>query len=1203
MNTKYPINGRYTSLGDLVQEYGKYSAWPTCIQTIISNNDDDDELLNDEQSQETEDDEITLAKKFYWNSKNQPFVDLVFGDSDNAIVPYELVWFDDIYSKTKKDLNSKRYKLIQEIDSCIFSFGREVRAREIQAYDKNKEVGIPFRFVVADRYGSKPDRYYFNYKTSSGEAVVMYALRNIIETCNNNNLDASILLFGSQKQGLKIYDDNFQNEIGNLNVLNPVQVQVIQSNVAYIIKDESYLEKNGQKYYFIFPSLFTYDTLKLYDQYKEPSLYQYDYDDTGIFEDIETLELSPKAYTLLGNFVWSKKHIQYINYTSDKKPILNTPFELYGKDSYEITLHLKFNNSTATPTVNHELKINDSLLEQAIIYFVSSFDLDNFLDQDGKIISPTLKDKTDYSYKYIHTNNVAYKLLYFCKLFLNSQRYYYSYVTAMRFIRISTLSYAGEQPILRCDLGIYQIVESITIINAVHDYMTALPPGPLSLDTTIKIDVTAKIKYEGMQFPNEETFPLILTFNTIKIWSENEGGNPEEQNNWVRLISPGSAINQNGIIGDRYTTGNFLELKYEDEYNILHGVTDGSLGTLIWPNNDNTLKVQDLNTLNSLKKGGKKEYVADTFDNHIISNLQDAISSNISPFGCLRIHTVYSSDTDETIENSSYYIDVSILRVKNYYYESSQQDAIENTELNMYYNPVGNNGTNIPNTPLTIIKVLNNNDIYANDINSLNSVFNQYVIPKEINGVQLRELYLRIKSLNGTYLHFASGAKKINSASGSNDEFAMDKTFTIEGYNGNAWISLTNNSSPDNNNKQYSINFNDSTFNSCSFVRIKLNITDSPIYYLKVSDYDTTNLNTFTVKPLFTIDNQSIEQNLCTDATLTDGNMNISYLLYNSDGNNNLINDALNFSEDRSYNLNNILLYFKLTSVWSNNTTSPRNYTNTGSTIYIYYKTSNNNDFQIKTGKPIFNEISLNDIQNNSQIYVAFNPIYYIGLTPASLIPQSPDNIKLTKIYYKNNSTEANKDNIENNYLIGAFNTKNIYLKADSFIINNNNLISYINSNKNTDFIAKLKINNQYTFITNDMYNDIILDNIKFKNATNNIYKITLENITNSVTPSASQKCVKIFFDNINLLNNLEVKNNDNPVTLTPDNTNQFYYILCNQNDTLKITCNFQSNGTYKFYGIYDSINTAGNNLTSPGDTKQITINNNTTIICKTELI
>jgi hypothetical protein len=139
--------------------------------------------------------------------------------------------------------------------------------------------------------------------------------------------------------------------------------------------------------------------------------------------------------------------------------------------------------------------------------------------------------------------------------------------------------------------------------------------------------------------------------------------------------------------------------------------------------------------LNSLKKGGKKEYVADTFDNHIISNLQDAISSNISPFGCLRIHTVYSSDTDETIKNSSYYIDVSILRIKNYYYESSQQDAIENTELNMYYNPVGNNGTNIPNTPLTIIKVLNNNDIYANDINSLNSVFNQYVIPKEINGV------------------------------------------------------------------------------------------------------------------------------------------------------------------------------------------------------------------------------------------------------------------------------------------------------------------------------------------------------------------------------------------------------------------------------------------------------------------------------------
>ena len=28
MNTKYPINGRYTTLGDIIHEYGRYSALP-----------------------------------------------------------------------------------------------------------------------------------------------------------------------------------------------------------------------------------------------------------------------------------------------------------------------------------------------------------------------------------------------------------------------------------------------------------------------------------------------------------------------------------------------------------------------------------------------------------------------------------------------------------------------------------------------------------------------------------------------------------------------------------------------------------------------------------------------------------------------------------------------------------------------------------------------------------------------------------------------------------------------------------------------------------------------------------------------------------------------------------------------------------------------------------------------------------------------
>ena len=37
MNTKYPLNGRYTSLGDIVQEYGKYSQWPSEISKDMKN--------------------------------------------------------------------------------------------------------------------------------------------------------------------------------------------------------------------------------------------------------------------------------------------------------------------------------------------------------------------------------------------------------------------------------------------------------------------------------------------------------------------------------------------------------------------------------------------------------------------------------------------------------------------------------------------------------------------------------------------------------------------------------------------------------------------------------------------------------------------------------------------------------------------------------------------------------------------------------------------------------------------------------------------------------------------------------------------------------------------------------------------------------------------------------------------------------------
>ena len=249
MNTKYPINGRVATLNDLVHEYGAYSIWPK-----------------------------NSKYKLFDTSKimPQPFQNLVFKDTldaNNKFVgkrPYEIVYFDNVYSTTERDTTGKQMKIVQKSDSAVFSdlYPGGISGHE---YIKAGDVVNPgniiigkygFKFIVASQNGKK--QYYYNYRTSTGEATVMYALRNIIRI-------------------LKEYISN-NNTSGNIDNILKTKLQQL-----FISKEDN-------------------DSANEYQPFNDI---------------IENNELKSDAYKYLGDFIWTYKNINIENYTRTEQSILN----------------------------------------------------------------------------------------------------------------------------------------------------------------------------------------------------------------------------------------------------------------------------------------------------------------------------------------------------------------------------------------------------------------------------------------------------------------------------------------------------------------------------------------------------------------------------------------------------------------------------------------------------------------------------------------------------------------------------------------------------------------------------------------------------------------------------------------------------------------------------------------------------------------
>lgn len=1029
MNTKYPINGRVTTLNDIVHEYGASSSWPkTTVYRFI---DTPEKIVS------------------------QPFQNLVFKntlDANNKFVgerPYEIVYFDNVYSTTERDITGKHMKIIQKNDSDVFSglypggmSGHEyIKAGDVANPLKIIEGKYGFKFIVASQDNRK--QYYYNYRTSTGEATVMYALRNIIKI-------------------LKKHD----------------------------IKDLSNF----------FQSLFIPDKTKEEEQWYHE-----------INNIINNNELKSDAYKYLGDFIWTYKNIKIKNYTTTEQSILN----IAVKKGY-----LKLHDNNINININ-------TLLDN-----IWNFSKDN-----------------NYSYNQESDYN---QLKYYLNIFANSQRFFVSYVTGFRFGKISNKSYLQIEPVLRCDLGILQIYESIIIISAIHDWQTALPAGEIKYETSINIILQYKIKYKNLQTYSSPITTTIgpISFNDIKKYKEPtiEGDNGEiiendiwytlktyvtEKNNPATSIPYGEKYDENAKYykgTHYYGTDYFPALPSDDldETKVSISKNSYSLQNIEWPSNEN-LQLTSIDDVNKSKGNPKfispvtnlKNY-ADTNNDKIFGGNAETIIKNwhTAPFGILRIHSSLDL-TDENTKASSYYIDTSIYRCKNYYYMSNDNQSSENATVSGYFTPKYTDSTPYIKLPIHTINITDNiNDQQIVLDTAFNNIIEQrgnyYSIPNKLN-----TLYFTVQSGTAKSIIYASGYKcaeeNDDAIYNNNSKFTFyylakkDSAKWIEDKNNNITVNPTSGSTTV---KQYEITFNFSSIYS-KYWRFKLSGINQ-YFYFRCNYY---NKNTDAIKEvkiysLFVTDNSlvqgMIEYQMGLRSQQANNTLSLKYAIFNT------IYDNENESELTEGVKGDYLehpktsLSIQQSTVGSN--TPGEAYVNTSKNIYIQpisvinfdkYKSdafSSNNPFyaaweyinssnqqkvykfssaNIFTGEYKNSRVTIDNIYNqaNANIYLSFEPIYIIN---NGEIKQSTDatndnlkdtykqffnTCKLVNIKLLNNGDEQtiNKTKISaTDGFINSIYSNNVYIDSTSICVKTGN-----NNSTTLDYVlfdSKKGIINNYLF-------------------------------------------------------------------------------------------------------------------------------------------
>ena len=1030
MNTKYPINGRVATLNDIVHEYGASSSWP-----------------------QTSDYTFFDTKKLV----SQPFQNLVFKDTldaNNKFVgerPYEIVYFDNVYSTTERDTTGKHMKIIQKNDSDVFSglypggiSGHEyIKAGDVANPLKIIEGKYGFKFIVASQNDKK--QYYYNYRTSTGEATVMYALRNIIKILKEN--DKNLLTCIQQLFIPKIDKDN--------NKTYPEIDNIINNN-----------------------------------------------------------ELKTDAYKYLGDFIWTYKNIRIKNYTTTEQSILN----IAASKGY-----LKLDTNTRS-------SINDVLNEWV-----------------GKNID------NNYSYNQESQYN---HLKYYLNIFANSQRFFVSYVTGFRFGKISNKSYLQIDPVLRCDLGVLRIYESLIIISAIHDWQTALPAGEITYDTSINIILKYKVKYKNIQTYSSPIITTIgpITFNDIKKYREPtiKGDNEEiiendiwytlktyvtEKNNQAPSIPYGKKYDENTKYYDKtykYGTTYFPALP-SDEFNTIDSSVSTisySLQDLRWPANEDlqlsSIKAVEESRNNPKFSNPNNPSAKNAVDTNNISafgtdtSITDIVSRGIAPFGILRIHNSLEL-TDKNKKTSAYYIDTSIYRCKNYYYIDQSDQSSDTATVNAYFTPRYKSYS--PYIEIPIYRTdenIKSSDLQKKFEDILGTLGNYYSMPSNLN-----TLYFTVQSGSAKTITYASGyIKKQN----NNDaKYTNNNTFEfyyIDPNDNNSWIKYTDSdiivtAQPQTNNivNQYEISFNFSKIYS-KYWKIKLSDVKQNFYFRSNKNINASE-SKVSIYNLFVTDNMdgTIEYQLGV-YTQKPNDLSLKYAIFNETSDNDYLNkeNALSIFDSTFNNQSNIYtintdnnksLYIQLISI-KNSEKYISNYSENLNKIFLYaayiqyiqetnkYKFVNKNIFQ---GKYQESRIKIENYINKPTIYLSFEPIYIIktgNITESkdsNVIAEyknffKPDKFKLKQITLNHSGSIQTIKN-ETGTFINSIYSKTVYIDSDSIYIDRKKLSDIIFSDNNgiNNYLFEFLI--IFTNITKNEKNSITINN--------NTDNFNLENFNSSL--------------------------------------------------------------------------------------------------------
>lgn len=1027
MNTKYPINGRVATLNDIVHEYGASSSWPKSTKyTFLDTS----------------------------NIVSQPFQNLVFKDTldaNNKFVgerPYEIVYFDNVYSTTERDTTGKHMKIIQKNDSDVFSglypggiSGHEyIKAGDVANPLKIIEGKYGFKFIVASQNDKK--QYYYNYRTSTGEATVMYALRNIIKILKENDK----------------------------NLLTCIQ----QLFIPKIDKDDN----------------------KIYPE---------------IDNIINNNELKTDAYKYLGDFIWTYKNIRIKNYTTTEQSILN----IASSKGY-----LKLDTNTRS-------SIND-------------------------ILNAWVGDNIDNNYSYNQESQYN-QLKYYLNIFANSQRFFVSYVTGFRFGKISNKSYLQIDPVLRCDLGVLRIYESLIIISAIHDWQTALPAGEITYDTSINIILKYKVKYKNIQTYSSPIITTIgpITFNDIKKYREPtiKGDNGEtiendiwytlktyvtEKNNQAPSIPYGEKYDENTKYYDntyKYGTTYFPALP-SDEFNTIDSSVSTisySLQDLRWPANEDlqlsSIKAVEESRNNPKFSNPNNLSAKNAVDTNNISafgtdtSITDIVSRGIAPFGILRIHNSLEL-TDKNKKTSAYYIDTSIYRCKNYYYIDQSDQSSDTATVNAYFTPRYKSYS--PYIEIPIYRTdenINSTELLDKFKNILDTLGNYYSMPSNLN-----TLYFTVQSGSAKTITYASGyIKKQN----NNDaKYTNNNTFEfyyIEPGDNNSWIKYTDSdiivtAQPQTNNivNQYEISFNFSKIYS-KYWQIKLSGIKQNFYFRcnqNINDGETK----MYIYNLFVTDNMdgTIEYQLGV-YTQNPNDLSLKYAIFNETSDNNYLNkqNALYIFDSTFNNPSNIYtidtdntLYIQLISI-KNSERYISNYSENLNKIILYaayniqqtnkYKFVSTNIFQ---GKYQDSRIKIENYINKPTIYLSFEPIYIIkagNITESkdsNVIAEyknffKPDKLKLKYIKLNNSgnikTVESNKDGT----FINSIYSKTVYIDSDSIYIDETKLSDIIFSDNNGI--------NKYLFEFLIIFNNITKNEKNFITINNTTDNFNIDNFNSSL--------------------------------------------------------------------------------------------------------